>query len=97
MPLLPDDKPHFINYDNLDIDSPLLSMPMISKRDGVLKCNYNKIILQKGPFYPELYSKPIILNIVSLVDEDIIAEIEEFPEENVIEEEKIMKTRKKMI
>ena len=88
MPLLPEEKPHDINYDNLNIDSSLLSMPMISKKDGVLKCNYNKISFQKGPFYPELYSKPIILNIVSLVDEEIFAEIQEFPEEEIIKEEK---------
>ena len=48
MPLLPDEKPHYINYDNLDINSSLLSMPMISKKDGILKCNYNKISFQKG-------------------------------------------------
>ena len=82
MPLLPEKKPHFVKYDNLKTDSSLLSMPMVNKKDGVLKCNYNKMTFQKGPFYPELYSKPIILNIVSLVDEEIIAEIEELPEKN---------------
>ena len=86
MPSLPETTYHYINYDNLDINSSLLSMPMISKKDGILKCNYNKISFQKCPFYPELYSKPIILNIVSLVDEEIIAEIQEFQEEE--EEEK---------
>ncbi len=55
-------------------------MPTISKKDGILKCNYKKITFQKGPFCPELYSKPIILNIVSLVDESIVAEIEKIPD-----------------
>ena len=81
MPLLPEKKPHFISYDKLNADSPLLSMPTISKKDGILKCNYKKISFQKGPFCPDIYSKPIILNIVSLVDEEIKAEIEEFPDD----------------
>ena len=90
MPALPEKKPHFINYDKLNLDSPLLSMPTISKKDGVLKCNYNKISFQKGPFCPEFYSKPILLNIMSLVDEDIKAEIIEIDEEedNINNEEK---------
>ena len=96
MPLLPEEKFHYINYDNLNIDSSLLSMPMISKKDGVLKCNYNKISFQKGPFYPELYSKPIILNIVSLVDEEIIAEIQEFQDEEIIQEEEEKKDKEKL-
>ena len=83
MPPLPENKTYFINYDNLDSDSPLLSMPTISKKNGKLKCNYNKIIFQKGPFCPELYSKPIILNIMSLVDEEIKTEIKETPEEEI--------------
>ena len=89
MPTLPEKKAHFINYDHLNLDSPLLSMPTISKKDGVLKCNYNKISFQKGPFCPEFYSKPIILNIMSLVDEDIKAEIIEIDDEedNAINEE----------
>ena len=82
MPLLPEKKPHFVIYDNLKTDSSLLSMPMVNKKDGILKCNYNKMTFQKGPFYPELYSQPIILNIVSLVDEEIIAEIEDLPEKD---------------
>ena len=90
MPPLPEFKTHFIKYDKLDSDSPLLSMPTISKKNGELKCNYNKITFQKGPFCPELYSKPIILNIVSLVDEEINAEIKEIQEEeeNTIVEDK---------
>ena len=80
MPSIPEKKTHFVNYDNLKTDSSLLSMPMVNKKDGILKCNYNKMTFQKGPFYPELYSQPIILNIVSLVDEEIIAEIEDLPE-----------------
>ena len=42
MPLLPEEKSHYLNYDNLDIDSSSLSTSLISKKDGVLKCNYNK-------------------------------------------------------
>ena len=81
MPLLPQPLQHFVKYDNLKTDSALLSMPMVSKKDGILKCNYNKMTFQKGPFYPELYTKPIILNILSLVDEEITANIQEVPEE----------------
>ena len=88
LPSLPGEKPHYVDYDNLDSDSPLLSMPTISKKDGILKCNYNKISFQKGPFCPEFYSKPIKLNIMSLVDEEIKAEIEEYPEENDSENDK---------
>jgi len=87
MPLLPEEKSHYINYDNIDINSSLLSMPIIRKKDGILKCNYNKISFQKGRFYPELYSKPIILNIASFVDEEIFAVIQEFQEEEIINEE----------
>ena len=92
MPLLPEIQHHYVNYDNLNADSPLLSMPTINKKDWILKCNYKKITFQKGPLCPELYSKPIILNIVSLVDESIVAEIEEIPdiiEEKIEEEDKV--------
>ena len=77
IPSLPEKKLHFVNYENLNLESPLLltSFPTISKKNGVLKCNYDKISFQKGPFCPEFYSKPIIVNIISLVDEDIKAEI----------------------
>lgn len=61
LPLLPDENHHYVNYDELDTNSPLLSMPTISKKDGILKCNYKKMTFQKGPFCPDLYSKPIIL------------------------------------
>ena len=84
MPLLHEVNIIDIDYNNLNADSALLSMPTISKKDGILRCNYKKITFQKGPFCPELYSKPIILNILSLVDENISAEIEEFPD--IIEE-----------
>lgn len=60
MLLLPEEKSHYINYGNIDINSSLLSMSIISKKDGILKCNYNKISFRKSPFYPELYSKLII-------------------------------------
>ena len=76
----PINKSYYINYDNLNINSSLLSIPIISKVDGVLKCNYNKISIQKGPFYSEFYSKPMILNIMSLVNEDLEAEIHEIYE-----------------
>ena len=56
MPLLPEIEHHYVDYDKLNTDSPLLSMPTISKKDGILKCNYKKNTFQKGPFCPELYS-----------------------------------------
>ena len=89
MPLLEGGKSHDVYYDYLDVNSPLLSMPTISKKDGILKCNYKKISFQKGPFCPELYSNPIILKIVSLVDEDIEAEIKElkYEQNKIVEEE----------
>lgn len=90
MPLLPKNEIYFINYDNLDINSHLISIPIIYKKNNSLKCNYNKISIQKGPFYPELYSNPIILNIVSLVDENIKAEIHEFLDNNKKEEKQIL-------
>ena len=74
---LPINKSHYINFDNLNINSFLLTKPIITKVKGVLKCNYKKISIQKGPFCSELYSKPMILNIISLVDEDLEAEIHE--------------------
>ena len=77
---LPKDKSYYINYDNVNINSSLLSIPFIKKINGVLKCNYNKISIQKGPFYSEFYSKPMILNIISLVDEDLDTEIQEIYE-----------------
>jgi len=74
---LPINKSHYINFDNLNINSFLLTKPIITKVKGELKCNYKKISIQKGPFCSELYSKPMILNIMSLVDEDLEAEIHE--------------------
>ncbi len=44
-------------------------MPTLSEKDGILKSNYNKISFKKGPFCPEFYTKPIILNIVPFVNE----------------------------
>lgn len=32
MPLLPEEKSHYINYDNIDINSSLLSKPIIRKK-----------------------------------------------------------------
>ena len=88
MPNLPEEKKHFLNFDNLKPDSPLLSMPTISKKNGILKCNYNKMSFQKGPFCPEFYSEPIKLKIMSLIDEEIQAEIEEIPDEGEDDNEK---------
>ena len=82
---LPINKSYYINYDNLNINSSLLCIPIISKIDGALKCNYNKISIQKGPFYSEFYSKPMILNIMSLVNEDLEAEIHEIDEKEIEE------------
>ena len=79
MPLLPEKKIYHIDYNNSILDSSLLSIPIITKINGILKCNYNKISLQKGPYCPEFYSKPIILNIISFVDEEIKAEICKLP------------------
>ena len=63
-------------------------MPTISKKNGILKCNYNKMSFQKGPFCPEFYSEPIKLKIMSLIDEEIQAEIEEIPDEGEDDNEK---------
>ena len=57
MPLLPKKESHFITFDNLNLDSPFLSMSTLSEKDGILKCNYNKISFKKGPFCPEFSLK----------------------------------------
>ena len=54
---------------------------IIENENGILKFNYNKINFQKGPFYPEFHSKPFIINIMSLVNEEIQTEINEEEEE----------------
>ena len=64
IPILPEKKIYNINYDNIILNSPFLSLPILTKINDVLKCNYNKICIQKGPFYPDFYSKPMILNIL---------------------------------
>ena len=90
MPLIPEIKPHTINYNNFNTDSQsLLLMPIIYKKDGILKCNYNKISIQKGPLYPEFYSDPITIYFISLVDEEIIAEIKALNDKDKNVEEKI--------
>ena len=71
-----------IKYNDLDLKSSLLSIPTIIKINNKLKCNYKKIISRKGPFCPELYSKPIILDIMSFVDEEIDAKIKEYSEKD---------------
>ena len=93
MPLLPEEKSHYLNYDNLDIDSSSLSTSLIRKKDGVLKWIYNK----KRSFYPELFSKLIKLNIVSLVDEEIITEVQEFQEEERDDNEELNNNEKKEV
>ena len=51
------------NYQNININSSLLSIPIITKKNGKLICNYSKISFQLGPICPELYSK-LISNIL---------------------------------
>ena len=75
MPLLPEKKIYNLDYSFSKLDSPLLLFPIITKMNGILKCNYKKIFLQLGPYCREFYSKPIILNIISFVDEEIKLEI----------------------
>ena len=77
-PLSSEAKIYDFNYQNINLNSSLISIPIITKKNGKLICNYSKISFQLGPICPELYSKPIILYIISLIDEDINAEIFEF-------------------
>ena len=83
--LITEKKIYNINYNNFESNSSFLTFPFIIKINGILKSNYNKIFIQKGPYCPQFYSGPIILDIISLVDEDIIAEICEYNREKTEE------------
>ena len=77
-----DKKEHNIDISKINPNSNVLSNPAIIKDGDKLICNYNKIIAFKGPICSELYSKPITLNIMSLTDETIRAEIVEIEDNN---------------
>ena len=74
--LFPEKKICSINYDQIELDSSLLSIPIIANINDEIKSNYRMINVQvTTPFLNHFYSEPIILNIMSYVEEDIKAEI----------------------
>ena len=90
MPKLPpDNKEHDIEIEKININSNVLSNPAIIKDGDKLICNYKKIMVTvfKGPICPDLYSQPTTLNIISLSDETIKAEIIEIGDNNISEKD----------
>jgi hypothetical protein len=88
MPKLPpDNKEHDIEIEKINTNSNVLSNPAIIKDGDKLICNYKKIRAFKGPICPDLYSQPITLNIISLSDETIKAEIIEIGDNNISEKD----------
>ena len=76
--LFPEKKICSINYDQINLDSSYLSIPIIANVNGEIKSNCKMINVQvTTPFLNHFYSEPIILNIMSYVEEDIKAEIKE--------------------
>ena len=67
-----------IDFKCIDINSPLLSIPIISMKDKQLICNYQKLVY-KNSFCEIFYKKPIITN---FVEKDLKAEIKEIEKEN---------------
>ena len=78
----PDYKEHDIEIEKINTNSNVLSNPEIIKDSDKLICNYEKLTEFKGPICPDLYSQPITLNIISLSDETIKAEIIEIEDNN---------------
>jgi hypothetical protein len=85
--LPPENKEHDIDIENINTNSNVLSNPAIIKDGDKLICNYKKITAFKGPICPDLYSQPITLNIISLSDETIKAEIIEIEDNNISEKD----------
>ena len=51
-PLLSEATIYDFNYQNINLNSSLLSIPIITKKNGKLICNYSKISFQLGPICP---------------------------------------------
>lgn len=87
LPLLSptDNKDYTIEITKKKTNSNILLNPAIIKDDDKFICNYKKILSLKDPICPDLYSQPITLNIISLLDETIKAEIVEI-KDNYIDE-----------
>ena len=88
IPEIKEGKHIFPDFTEIDVNSSILSSPSISKNNGILKCNYNKLEFNLGPFNPELYSKPLKLKILKFVDSEMIGEITEKSRFEKKEEEK---------
>ena len=88
IPEIKEGKHIFPDFTEIDVNSSILSSPSISKNNGILKCNYNKLEFNLGPFNPELYSKPLKLKILKFVDSEMIGEITEESRFEKKEEEK---------
>ena len=88
IPEIKEGKHIFPDFTEIYVNSSILSSPSISKNNGILKCNYNKLEFNLGPFNPELYSKPLKLKILKFVDSEMIGEITEESRFGKKEEEK---------
>jgi len=73
-----------INFNDLNDTHSDLSIPIISenKKENKLICSYDKLIQEIGPICPSFYSKPISINLLLFVDDDLSIKIRE-NEENI--------------
>ena len=66
---LPEDKPSnkIVNFNELNVNSDLLKLPIISIVNNAVSCSYPNLKLNFGPYISSLYHEPIIINFTSLV------------------------------
>ena len=69
-----------INLNDLNINSDLLKLPIISKDNNILSCTYETIEEKFPPFITSLYQDPIKINFLSLVN-DLALELTDINEE----------------
>ena len=81
-----------INFKNLNDSDNDFSLPIISenKKENRLQCSYDKLIQEIGPICPLFYSKPIKINFLLFIDDDLtikVQNLKEDKEEKDIEKE----------
>ena len=66
-----------INFKELNND---FSLPIISenKKENKLECSYDKLIQEIGPLCPLFYSKPIIINFLIFIDDDLRIKVQNY-------------------
>ena len=69
-----------INFKELNDTNNDFSLPIISenKKENKLECSYDKLIQEIGQLCPLFYSKPIIINFLLFIDDDLRIKVQNY-------------------